>query len=261
MRPRSFQFSLELIGELIKIVISQPLSFLQVDRARLYITEKRLQEAKEKSEIKCMNDSDYSIKNTVRHNLESLDPKIAFARPMALLGPLLGVDSVVFNHANLKVLIIGPRTEAEILLYISRGFSPNNIYGLDLITYSEFISAGDMHNIPFSDNFFDIVVFSWVLGYSCNQKLAVQEARRVSKPNGLICIGEQWDPMPIDQVSAEMERMRGYSLEGTVTNSASQLIELVKPLYEQIIFSNEPLDKDKDRVGLITCIARATTKN
>ena len=133
---------------------------------------------------------------------------------MALLGPLLGVDSVVFNHANLKVLIIGPRTEAEILLYISRGFSPNNIYGLVLITCSEFISAGDMHNIPFSDNFFDIVVFSWVLGYSCNQKLAVQEARRVSKPNGLICIGEQWDPMPIDQVSAEMERMRGYSLEG-----------------------------------------------
>ena len=70
MRPRSFQFSLELIGELIKIVISQPLSFLQVDRARLYITEKRLQEAKEKSEIKCMNDSDYSIKNTVLYNLE-----------------------------------------------------------------------------------------------------------------------------------------------------------------------------------------------
>ena len=98
-----------------------------------------------------------------------------------------------------------------------------------------------MHNIPFSDNFFDIIVFSWVLGYSCNQKLAVQEARRVSKTNGLICIGEQWDPMPIDQVSAEMERMRGYSLEGTVTNSASQLIELAKPLYEQIIFSNEPL--------------------
>ena len=99
-----------------------------------------------------------------------------------------------------------------------------------------------MHNIPFSDAFFEFIISSWVLSHSCNQKLTAQEARQVSKPNILICIGEQWDPMPVDQVSKEMERTLGYSLNGTVTNSASQLIEPARPFYEQIIFSNEPLD-------------------
>ena len=240
MRPRSFQFSLELIGELIKIVISQPLSFLQVDTARLYITEKRLQEAKKEGDIKHMNDSDYSIKNTVRHNLESLDPKIAFARPMALLGPLLGVDSVVFNHPNLKVLIIGPRTEAEILLYISKGFSPSNIYGLDLITYSEFIVAGDMHNIPFSDNFFDVVMCVGTFTFGHVKPPALDEFIRITKNKGLICftinegIHEEYgfdkkiDQLKKDNKWKEIEFFKSNYIASKDVNAWLGLYEVIK---------------------------------
>ena len=59
-----------------------------------------------------------------------------------------------------------------------------------------------MHKMPFTDESFDIVVFSWVLGYNTNQKQAVSEAIRVLKPNGIVAIGEQWDPTPVQEFQA-----------------------------------------------------------
>ncbi len=196
------------------------------------------------------------IENTIRHNLESMNPDIAPLRAIGLLGPLLGIDQVIHNRSTQRVLIIGPRTEAEILWYISKGFDQNNIIGLDLFSYSQYIQTGDMHSLPYPDSSFDIIVFSWVLGYSCNQKLAVSEAIRVVRSYGLIAIGEQWDPTPISETSAMMMKVRGYSLEGTETKQSSDLLDLFSGTNLEVLFRTEPLESQKSRIGLISIITK-----
>ncbi len=255
MLPNNFAITQEMMAELISTVIRYPSTLFQSEAARMSICAMRLQEAQSRGFVECSQDSKFSIENTVRHNLESLNPQIAARRPWAILGPLLGVDNINKNLPEIKVLIVGPRTEAEILLYLSMGFQGKNIIGLDLISYSDFIVKGDMHDMPFKDEEFDIVIFSWVLGYSTNQKIAVKEAVRVLKDGGYICIGEQWDPAPIDAISSQMEIEKGYSLMGTVTTSTSDLRELIGEHFKESIFETQPLDHEKDRPGWITCLA------
>ena len=251
------------ILEAVQLLIKQPELLLNIESLRVSYAKLRIQQAQKLNEGKLnvstheFTDSENIIKNTFRHNLESLDPQIAFMRPIGLLGPLLGMDQILNHLHETKVLIIGPRTEAEILWYISKGFNKDNVVGLDLFSYSEFIKTGDMHQIPFEDNSFDVVNFSWVLGYSSNQKQAVQEAYRVVKPEGLIGIGEQWDPTPIAETSKMMEKSRGYSLDGTETKSCQDLIALFDVNSIDVVFKTEPLNRHKNQVGLISVIAKA----
>ena len=193
------------------------------------------------------------IANTIRHNVESLNPQIAYYRPMGLMGPLLGMDQVMRSMDTMKMLIIGPRTEQEILWYLSMGVKSENITGLDLFTYSDFIETGDMHEMIYADNSFDVIIFSWVLGYSKSQVKAVSEAVRCVKPNGLIGIGEQWDPTPVEIISKQMQQNAGYALEGTETRSCNDLLSLfnvdIKPR-----FVNEPIPSMKKGIGHISII-------
>ena len=146
------------------------------------------------------------------------------------------------SMSTTRILIIGPHTEAEILWYISEGFNPANITALDLHSYSDYITCGDMHQIPFEDNSFDIVIFSWVLAYSSNQPKAVSEAIRVLKRNGLLGIGEQWDPAPIEWTSKTMEETAGYSLACTETKSVNGLLRLLDGFDYRLVFQTEPLE-------------------
>lgn len=244
------------MAEMISAVIRTPFSLFQTDVARMIICTMRLKEAQQLGYIKHSSDSEFNIENTVRHNLESLNPAIAARRPWAILGPLVGVDNIQKNIDKLKVLIVGPRTEAEILLYMSMGFKGENVQGLDLITYSDFITQGDMHSMPFPDDSFGIVVFSWVLGYSTNQTKAVQEAIRVLNNQGYLCIGVQWDPTPIEQVSSLMLSQKGYTLQGTVTKSCDDLKRLLGKNYLSTVFETQPLESEKKDVGWITNISR-----
>jgi len=136
MLPRDLNLSLQYLGGCIQAMLSDPRQLIQSDYSRVYLAKARLEQAKAMSLVQAQDDPFHNIQNTVRHNLENLDPSIAARRPLALLGPLLGIDSVGFNVGDLKVLIVGPRTECEIFQYISQGFGQSNVYGLDLITYS-----------------------------------------------------------------------------------------------------------------------------
>ena len=243
-------------------ISNDPSLLLQVDKLRVAFAHQRIEALKDKNDGKlplqtCLpdqKDNEDMIENTFKHNSQSVAPEIAYMRPLGLLGPLLGTDKVLNCMPNLKVLIIGPRTEYELLWYVSRGFKLENITALDLFTYSPYIQIGDMHAMAFADQTFDIVVFSWVLGYSKNQKKAVEEAVRVLKPNGFIGIGEQWDPTPVEQTATMMEKTKGYRLEGTVTNSVSDLLGLFEGHNYKIVFQTEPMHEDKIRVGLISLI-------
>jgi len=239
------------LGACIAAILQDPRQIMASDLGRAQLTQLRLNRAKQSNQISSLADTENSVENSVRHNLENLDPMIGLRRPYGLLGPLLGMDSIMFDVSNKKVLIIGPRTEQEIFLYQAHGFNPSNVIGLDLISYSEYIVQGDMHNMPFQDQSFDVVVFSWVLGYSKNQKLAISEAHRVLKKPGIIAIGEQWDPTPVAQISQQMTDERGYHLNGTVTNSVLNLDDLLSQYSHEKLFSTEPALNDKNRVGWI----------
>ena len=84
---------------------------------------------------------------------------------------------------------IGPRAEGEIFNIFAHGFELNNITGLDLFSYSPYIKLGDMHNLKFNDEEFDIVLMGWCLAYSNNKEKALSEVRRVLVKNGSLIIG------------------------------------------------------------------------
>ncbi len=128
---------------------------------------------------------------TVAHNRRGM-MDFGVERSLRLIRPLVEIEGVRQRAAEMKVLSIGPRTEGEIYNLIAHGFRKRNVSGLDLMSYSPMIQAGDMHKMPFPDGFFDIVVVGWVLNYSDAQAKAAAEMARVLKPGGIVAIGLEW---------------------------------------------------------------------
>lgn len=92
------------------------------------------------------------------------------------------------RDTNKKILVLGPRYESELFGYQALGFRKKNIYALDTYSYSKKIITGNIHNLPFSDEFFDIIVCGWTLPYSNNIELAIDEISRSLKKGGIfIC--------------------------------------------------------------------------
>jgi SAM-dependent methyltransferase len=88
-----------------------------------------------------------------------------------------------------KVLVIGPRNEAELLLLSLYGFRLKNITGVDLFTRSPAIQCMDMHKLTFPDSTFDVVYSAWTLSYSHDMQRACSEIRRVIKSGGVVALG------------------------------------------------------------------------
>ncbi len=108
-----------------------------------------------------------------------------------LIHPLKAIDFVDFS--KFKVLSIGPRVESELMTIRSMGFKWKNIKAIDLHSYSNLIELGDMHDMKYEDNSFDVVISGWTLRYSTNVNLAMSEMLRVVKSGGLILIGFSYD--------------------------------------------------------------------
>lgn len=88
-----------------------------------------------------------------------------------------------------RILVVGPRNEAELLLLRGYGFIRSNIEAIDLISVSPWIKLMDMHSLAYPENSFDVVYAAWVIPYSSKPKMAIAEMVRVLKPNGLLILG------------------------------------------------------------------------
>ena len=139
------------------------------------------------------------IEGTISHNTKGISNSIGslamLERSSLLFRPLMAIDCIYDYRRisvldGIRILLIGCRTEYEVLLSLSYGFKEGNIYAIDLISYSEYITVGDMHKLPFPDNFFNIVVCGWTLGYSVNPADALREMLRVTKNEGHISLGQ-----------------------------------------------------------------------
>ncbi len=240
---------------------------MKIDSIRADYVEKRIAEHVDENGLITGNDSTYSIENTVKHNILGINPNNSIDRPMALLGPILGTNECVSsNRKNLKVLIIGPRNESEIFLYASHGFALDNIRGLDLIEYSEFIDVGDMHSMPYSDNSFDLVVCGWVMAYSKSHQLAANEIKRVVKNSGLVAIGMDVNPRTEEERTEYSEQVLktegyGYELRSHGYGSSNELLNLFKDSISHIIFNSFTGNKQGGWANILIKLTKTLDNN
>ena len=105
-------------------------------------------------------------------------------RLMNVLRTVEGVDT-----KSSKLLCIGPRNEAELLLLSLYGFPLKNVTAIDLFSYTPLIKVMDMHDLKFDDDQFDIVYSSYTLTYSDDVQRACSEALRVTRDSGFMAFG------------------------------------------------------------------------
>lgn len=142
-----------------------------------------------------------SVETVITHNMHFTDnffnlkktfKRFSGAKTMMISSPLKSIDFI--NYENFKVLSVGPRNEGELFQIRSLGFNWKNIYGIDLLSYSDTIDLGDIHNSNYQTDFFDIIFCGWVLTYSEDYEKILDELFRIVKNNGIITIGFGYNP-------------------------------------------------------------------
>lgn len=232
----------KIINEFLK---TQSHQVFKIPDVRVLIAQARLERLNADDIRTFEGHGDAVIDNTLEHNLNALKKAVAFDRPSQLINPLCQIQYVQYHQQSLKVLTIGPRSEAEIFDLIAAGFLPENIRGLDLISYSDFVDLGDMHDMPYDDNSFDIIIVGWVLGYSNDIPKVAEEVLRVAKPNGVIAIGNQHTPMSKEEV----EQNLGYKLDDTRFETADDLLKPFGKHVERVYFRHDVHPSMQERNG------------
>jgi len=176
------------------------------------------------------------IANTVDHNIDSLLNLGGLIRPQRLIDPLKSIHYVIANIAALKVLSIGPRSDAELFGLLAAGFEPQNITGLDLIAYSDWVNLGDMHAMPYQDNSFDVVMLGWVLAYSADVQSAVNEVLRVARPGAHIAIGWEYSPLSNEELASK--DLTDVS-EATRVRHSSEILAYFDGHVDDVIFKSD----------------------
>lgn len=172
------------------------------------------------------------IAHTIEYNMKQLEDFAALERPRFLINTLTSILYVFENIGDLKVLCVGPRTEAEIFMLLAAGFKPDNVRGLDLISYSDYVDLGDMHAMPYEDDSFDIVILGWVIAYSHDSQKVADEVVRVTKPGGYVAVGVERDP-------AKGEELHGYKLDPTTFETTEDIEKLFDGHVETVLFRHD----------------------
>ena len=184
-------------------------------------------------------------RSTVFHNLRGLRD-LAVNRSLFLIRPLSIIESLAVDS---DILVVGPRTEGEILALVAHGFERSHIRALDLISYSPWVELGDLHEMPYPDDSFDAVVLGWVLAYSDDRARAAAEVLRVLRPGGVVAIGVEWNARTDEEIVAEA----GY-LPGSATRigSCPEILALFEPRVDQVILAQDaPTGTDREVAALL----------
>ena len=99
------------------------------------------------------------------------------------------------------ILSIGSRDENE-LETISSFFPKSKVSGLDLFSASPKIKVGDMHDMPFEDNSFNITIAIHNMEHSYDPHKSLGEMFRVTKEGGLLSI-----EVPVNFNTSETDRV------------------------------------------------------
>ncbi|MHC8510160.1 MAG: methyltransferase domain-containing protein [Rhodospirillales bacterium] len=197
-----FKLSLEMdfVQSLLQQLLRNPAQLFQISEVCESAARRKLENLNEDEVRFFGDDPPDAIDTTGTYNFEELKKATAFTRPKLLINPLMSIDLVRMRAGNLKVLTVGPRSESEIFMLLAAGFSPKRIRGLDLFSYSEFVDVGDMHDMPYPDGTFDVVILGWVLAYSKNLEKVAAEVRRVTAPGAFVAAGCLYFPYTREQL-------------------------------------------------------------
>lgn len=227
-----FDLSPELGAAISQHLAEHPLDLLHIPVVRRMITGARFN-AVGANAIQTFEDQDPAvIEHTIEYNKKQLEDFVALERPRFLINTLTSILYVFENIGDLKVLCVGPRTESEIFMLLAAGFRPDNVRGLDLISYSDYIDLGDMHAMPYEDDSFDIVILGWVIGYSNDCHRVADEAVRVTKPGGYVAVGVEREPNKQTEV-------QGVVLDGTDFETTGEMEKLFEGHVETVVFRHE----------------------
>lgn len=241
-----------ILVELVRQLLQKyPDEFLQIPFIRTTLATVKIDQLdKDNLTMADVEDPAALVENAVSHNIDGLVGKVSLFRPAILVMPLRSLDRVAENLKDLRVLSVGPRTEAEIYTLIACGFEPSNIRGLDLFSYSDFVDAGDMHAMPYEDNSFDIVILGWVLAYSNDQKKAAAEVLRVLRPGGIVAVGYEYTAFSADEL-----RDKGSDVaDAPKLKTTDEILDLFAPEVEDVYFRHDIHKSRKNNPGSLITI-------
>ena len=250
---------MKIFRKLLRIVLVR--NFVSIIRAFWFIQIKRVEILTAESSEEVHNPTVFSNKRRIVRNKTNPHPTAKYwlgidtdqASPKSdlLISPIKSIYSIRDKFPKLKVLSIGPRTEGEILNLLSHGFQIENISAVDLITYSPWINLGNMHNLDFADNTFDIVICGWVIAYSDDKRKAASEIARVLKSGGIASLGVSYSPRSNEQIIEE----RGYLIATEDRlNSTDAILELFENRIKHVYFNSDIEESARDKYGQLIVI-------
>lgn len=167
-------------------------------------------------------------------------------RPLRLIRPLSVIDVV---SKDARVLSVGCRFETELLYLVGHGFSPRNVRGLDMISYSQWVDIGNMHAMPYGEDSWDVVILGWVLSYSDDPHLAAKEVIRVCRDGGVVAIGVAYYP----RWRIEELEEAGSAISGS--GERIQTVEGILALFEgkvgRVFFQHDAVDEDDEGACMV----------
>ncbi|MBI1778584.1 MAG: class I SAM-dependent methyltransferase [Proteobacteria bacterium] len=231
MSDEPVSFDADFMAKVSEYLNRDPLALLHVPHIRKEFVAARMKQLIETRGVNKTEPGSLVNKRALEKNYGEMLKLGTFHRPEVLINPLSSITSVRKLASQLRVLSVGPRTEAEIFVLMLNGFRLENISALDLFSYSPWIEAGDMHAMPYGDQSFDVCVAGWVLTYSTDPKRAAKEILRVTKPGGHIAIG--WQYFPADHTYFEQEH------PATLIESTAQIRELFAEGIKRVIVDSD----------------------
>ena len=192
------------------------------------------------------------FEGTVDHNIQGIKNSVpalaSLTRSELVLRPVMCLDQIFSYQSqsvfpDLTCLLIGSRTEYEVLSALSYGIQPANLKAIDLISYSPWITPGDMHELPYPDNSFDMIILGWVLGYSNTPKKVAAEIIRVARPGAVVSIGN--DCYTMEHIKASQFG------DVDVPQTIPALLNCFGSSVDKVYFSHEPNYHRKDIPGFI----------
>ena len=218
-------------------------ALLKFDRARFYFC--RLRWILFKKHVQIYQDQhDDTGEKTVTHNLDAFSDNAVFgmSKRMGLL--IYPVLAFYRNNPNVKILIVGCRTEDDI--FWLKAYGIKQVYGFDLISYSKHVMLGDFHQSGLDSDSYDVVILGWMISYTKNPQLVIKESKRILKNGGLLGIG-------LDHCHREV-RQQSNSPAANELNNAEDLVGLVNG---KVIFFHEFDYSGGDNCAAVFRIAKA----
>ena len=194
--------------------------------------------------LKTADESEHVSKFTVSHNLRGLRD-LAVTRSMYLIRPLSTVERL---EPACDMLVVGPRTEGELLALLGHGFDRRHVTAIDLITYSPWVDAGDLHNLPYADSSFDAVMLGWVLAYTDTPARAADEVVRVARPGAVVAIGVEWNPLSDSDLEAQHGYVPGASKR---FQSTEEILALFGERVDEVILREDVPEFRQQEIGSI----------